>query len=308
MAPARADPPPALRRAVERAVSAGSDTRWRFAGATGWGEAWSLAAARNRFFVKVATGRHADMLACEADGLAALSATQAIRVPAVSGCGRDSDLAWLALEWLDMGGAANSSALARALAALHRAVTPRGPRGERFGWHRDNWIGGTPQHNAWNDDWCAFFGERRLAPQFALAASNGHALLEEHGARLLAALPSLLSGYESRPALVHGDLWSGNAATLTGGEPVVFDPAVYVGDREVDLAMTALFGGFDEAFYRAYDAAFPLPDGHALRRDLYNLYHLVNHVNLFGADYLARTERTLARLLAVVADRTGREP
>lgn len=294
----------ALRRAVERAVSATAEARWRSRGATGWGDAWSLADGARGWFVKSATGRYADMLACEADGLAALASTGTIRVPAIAACGREGDVGWLALEWLDLRGSGGSTKLARALAQLHRAPAARGPRGERYGWHRDNWLGGTPQCNDWSDDWCEFFREQRLAPQIALARDNGFGALAGEAGRLVDALDVLLDGHEPVPSLVHGDLWSGNAALLEGGEPVVFDPAVYVGDREVDLAMTALFGGFDADFYAAYDAAFARPAGHALRRDLYDFYHLLNHVNLFGAGYLRRSERTLTRLLGVA--RTGR--
>ena len=158
---------------------------------------------------------------------------------------------------------------------------------------------------AWSDDWCEFFRERRLAPQIALARSNGFDALAREAERLLGVVNVLLADHDAAPSLVHGDLWSGNAALLDGGVPAVYDPAVYVGDREVDLAMTALFGGFGADFYAAYDAAFARPDGHAERRDLYDLYHLLNHVNLFGGGYLARTERTITRLLGFVV-RAGR--
>jgi len=296
----------ALRRAVERAVAPSAGARWRSHGATGWGEAWSLADGTRRWFVKSATGRYADMLACEADGLAALASTGTIRVPAVAACGREPDVAWLALEWLDLRGSGGSVKLARALAQLHRAPVARGPQGERYGWHCDNWLGGTPQRNGWSNQWCGFFRDQRLAPQIALAHDNGFGALARNAERLVDALDVLLDGHEPAPSLVHGDLWSGNAAVVDGGEPVVFDPAVYVGDREVDLAMTALFGGFDADFYAVYDTSFARPAGHAMRRDLYDFYHLLNHVNLFGAGYLPRSERTLARLLGVV-DRTGRK-
>jgi len=296
----------ALRRAVERAVAPSAGARWRSHGATGWGEAWSLADGTRRWFVKSATGRYADMLACEADGLAALASTGTIRVPAVAACGREPDVAWLALEWLDLRGSGGSVKLARALAQLHRAPVARGPHGERYGWHCDNWLGGTPQRNGWSNQWCGFFRDQRLAPQIALAHDNGFGALARNAERLVDALDVLLDGHEPAPSLVHGDLWSGNAAVVDGGEPVVFDPAVYVGDREVDLAMTALFGGFDADFYAVYDASFARPAGHATRRDLYDFYHLLNHVNLFGAGYLPRSERTLTRLLGVV-DRTGRK-
>ena len=289
----------ALRRAIEGAVTPTGTGQWHRIGATGWGDAWSLTIAGSRHFVKTATGRHADMLACEAEGLRALGNTRTVRVPAVIAAGSDGTTAYVAMEWLDIRGSAAGAALGRLLARLHRATTPRGPCGERFGWQRDNWIGGTPQSNAWDDDWCGFFGRQRLAPQFALARGNGFGgALQRDGERLLAALPALLRAHAPAPSLLHGDLWSGNAATLANGEPVVFDPAVYVGDREADLAMTELFGGFGRDFRPAYEEAWPLDAGYPLRRDLYNLYHLLNHLNLFGASYLGRAEQITQRLAA----------
>jgi fructosamine-3-kinase len=286
-----------LRATIERALGVEGTARWEARGATGWGCAWSLATSDARYFVKLASGRHAPMLACEADGLVALARTSTVRVPHVAALGARGDTAFLAMAWLDLTGSAHGAALGRALAALHRAQTPSGPAGERFGWRRDNWIGATPQANGWSDDWCTFFGERRLAPQLALAATRGFGTLRRDGERLLATLRRRLD-HRPAPSLVHGDLWPGNAATLQDGTPVVFDPAVHVGDREVDIAMTELFGGFGRDFRCAYEAAFPLDDGYAARRDVYNLYHLLNHLNLFGAGYLRRVETTLVALLA----------
>jgi fructosamine-3-kinase len=249
-----------------------------------------------RVFVKRAAA--AAMLACEADGLRALAATGAIRVPAILAEAVAVDDAHLVLEWLDLTAPTEPVALGRALAALHGATAPRGPRGQRFGWHRDNFIGATLQINDWADDWTAFFRDARLVPQLERAHRNGYrGDLERDGVRLLSRLSDLLRDHAPSPSLVHGDLWQGNAGTLPDGSPVVFDPAIYVGDGEVDLAMTELFGGFGPAFMRAYESVRPIAPGYALRRDLYNLYHLLNHLNLFGAAYLARTGRTLARLV-----------
>jgi fructosamine-3-kinase len=285
-----------LRAAIERALGAAA-AKWHPRGATGWGEAWSCATAKGRYFVKLASGRHAPMLACEADGLVALARTSTVRVPQVAAAGAWEEIAFIALEWLDLASGRHGAALGRALAALHRSQAPRAPAGERFGWHRENWIGGTPQANGWCDDWCVFFRDRRLAPQLALAAANGFRVLGHDGERLLAMLPRLLD-HRPAPSLVHGDLWSGNAATLRDGTPVVFDPAVYVGDREVDVAMTELFGGFGAEFRSAYEDAWPLDAGYAMRRDVYNLYHLLNHLNLFGPAYLERCRATLAGIAA----------
>jgi protein-ribulosamine 3-kinase len=291
-------------RAVERSIAATAGAQWTSSGRTGWGEAWTLRLGTSRFFVKTATGRYADMLDAEADGLSALAGTRTIRVPEVIASGSEGGTTFLVLEWLEMHRSRDGAAMGRALAALHRAVAPAGPAGERFGWHRDNWIGGTPQINGWSDNWCAFFRERRLAPQFELAARNGHrGALQRDGEKLLSALPDLLRGHDPAPSLLHGDLWSGNAATLGSDEPIVFDPAVYVGDREADLAMTELFGGFDRDFYAAYGEAWPVTSGYAARRELYNLYHVLNHLNLFGGAYLAQAETMIAALLAAARSR-----
>ncbi len=203
--------------------------------------------------------------------------------------------AFLALEWLDFEGGGRDAELGRALAELHRVT------GREFGWHRDNTIGTTPQRNATADDWATFFRDRRIAPQLAFAADNGYrGRLQSDGERLLAAIPGLLAGHAPPPSLLHGDLWSGNAARLATGEPVIFDPAVYYGDREADLAMTELFGGFGADFHAAYREAWPIDAGYSLRRTLYNLYHVLNHLNLFGGGYLGQAEAMIRRLLAEV--------
>ena len=242
-----------------------------------------------RVFVKSAIPRA--RLEAEADGLAALRATGTVRVPATHAL----DARGLALEWLDLRplDARSGAALGRALAALHRVPQ------DRYGWHRDNYIGATPQSNAASGSWVDFFRDQRLILQFELAERNGYRTLQDDGARLVSCLHTILRHAPAR-SLLHGDLWGGNAGALPDGTPVVFDPAVHVGDREADLAMTELFGGFPESFYAAYREAWPLPDGYALRRDLYNLYHLLNHLNLFGTYYLAPCERTIARLLAAI--------
>ena len=282
--------------AVERALGVIGAPEWRCVGKSDWGSSWSLRTHAMRYFVKTATGAYTDMAPAEADGLRALSDANAIRVADVIAEGFWEGTAFLALSWLDLHTPRNGAALGRALAALHRAKAPTGSGGERFGWRRANWIGGTPQINGWSNDWCAFFRDRRLVPQFALAAERGHRVRD--GDSLLSLLPTLLHGHDPVPSLLHGDLWSGNAGTQVGGEPVIFDPAVYVGDRESDLAMTELFGGFDVNFYAAYNEAWKIDVGYPQRRLLYNLYHLLNHLNLFGAAYLERVTKSMSALLA----------
>jgi fructosamine-3-kinase len=269
------------------------NARWTPLGGSALNATWRLEIAGARYFVKVSDAARAPMLAAEADGLRELGSAGAIRVPSPVRTDVDGAVAFLVLEWLDLDAGGRDAALGSALARLHRASAPR------FGWHRDNAIGATPQDNAWTDDWATFFRDRRIAPQLALAMRSGHAgKLARAGDRLLAAIPSLLAGHTPVPSLLHGDLWSGNAARLASGAPVIFDPAVYYGDREADLAMTELFGGFGADFYAAYREAWPLDAGYATRCTLYNLYHVLNHFNLFGGGYLGQAETMIGQLLA----------
>jgi protein-ribulosamine 3-kinase len=246
-------------------------------------------------FVKVAASLAAPMLEAEADGLAELARAQAVRVPRVLACGRAGASAFLALEWLEAGAATEESEerLGTQLAAQHAVTAPE------FGWWRDNTIGSTPQPNGTMGSWAEFFRERRLRPQLELAVVRGFGpRLQGPGERLLAGIGALLETHTCAASLLHGDLWGGNWLATTDGDPTIFDPAVYYGDREADLAMTQLFGGFGPRFYRAYAAAAPLPPGAALRRELYNLYHVLNHANLFGGGYAESALRSIQRLLA----------
>jgi protein-ribulosamine 3-kinase len=246
-------------------------------------------------FVKVADRERLDMLQAEAEGLRELARAGALRVPGVLASGQAGQWAFLALEWIDSGSTTADSErkLGARLAAQHR-VTAR-----EFGWRRDNTIGLTPQINTPLADWLTFFRERRLRFQLELAASNGFgSLLSEPGERLLEKLPEMLAGHAPEPALLHGDLWGGNWLVDARGEPVIFDPAVYYGDREADLAMTRLFGGFGRAFYDAYEAEAPLPPGHEIRCELYNVYHVLNHANLFGGGYARQARGMIDRLLS----------
>ena len=225
-------------------------------------------------FLKEAPAERADAFAAEVDGLEALRAH--IRVPRVLDRGTRGGKAYIRLEFLELQGSGDWKAMGRMLASLHRH------RGPRFGWHRDNYIGLAPQKNGWCDDWREFWRERRMRPQVEMAGLDID----------LEAVAGLLQNHKPQPSLLHGDLWSGNAGFTKDG-PVVFDPAAYYGDREADLAMTELFGGFPREFYHAYNEAFPLPEGYEKRKHLYNLYHLLNHLNLFGAGYLGQVKSTL---------------
>ena len=245
-------------------------------------------------FVKVAARAGRVMFEAEAAGLAELAGARALRVPRVIGSGQTESAAFLALEWIEAvpAEARCERRLGEALAALH-AVTA-----ERFGFSHDNFIGRTPQPNGWHADWAEFWRARRLRPQLTLAARRGAADLVAAGERLLEVVPKLLPGHRPVASLLHGDLWGGNWLAAPTGEPVVFDPAVYFGDREAELAMTRLFGGFSEVFYRAYAAVAPLPPGSEVRAELYNLYHVLNHANMFGGGYVRQARAMIERLLA----------
>lgn len=246
-------------------------------------------------FVKVAPLSRAAALEAEAEALRELAAAQAVRVPGVLGSGLVDDRAFLALEWIEFAAAraGTEAQLGEQLARLHRTSAAR------FGWHRDNTIGASLQRNDWTADWLQFFARQRLGFQLELAARSGHGgRWVERGYELCEHAGAFFAGYAPRPSLLHGDLWGGNWAADASGAPVIFDPATYYGDREADLAMTHLFGGFGREFYAAYEAAWPLDRGATTRRDLYNLYHVLNHLNLFGGGYRAQAERTIGRLLA----------
>ncbi|MHB1238941.1 MAG: fructosamine kinase family protein [Gammaproteobacteria bacterium] len=258
--------------------------------------AYRLEDGRRRYFVKINTAARASMFEAEADGLREIARSATVRVPKPICTGVHGSSSYLVLEALELAAGSSRLALehlARQLAAMHRTPCPR------FGWHRDNTIGSTPQPNAVSDDWVAFWRERRLGFQLELAARNGHGgRLQSRGQRLMAGLPAFFQGHRPVPALLHGDLWGGNYGMTDAGEPVIFDPATYHGDREADLAMTELFGGFGERFHHAYGEVFPVDPGYPTRRVLYNLYHVLNHLNLFGGGYRAQAEQMIDLLLA----------
>ena len=257
--------------------------------------AWKISDHERDYFVKTHAASGLAMFAAEAAGLAELAASQTVRVPHPVCWGDAADQAYLVLEYLPLGGerAQAMESLGRQLALLHRQPQPY------FGWQRDNTIGSTPQLNGRYVNWTEFWREQRLGFQLALAARHGYGgALQRQGEALLTRFAALFADYQPIPSLLHGDLWGGNAGCTMAGEPVIFDPAVYYGDREADLAMTTLFGGFPARFYAAYCEVWPLDAGFRQRRMLYNLYHILNHLNLFGGGYCAQTEQMMGQLLA----------
>jgi fructosamine-3-kinase len=243
--------------------------------------AWRLALADGRTaFAKTNASAPRDMFPREAEGLAALAGPGILRVPRVLA----AEPRFIVLEWIEPG-RADAAAMARfgeALAAHHRATARAGD----YGFAHDNYIGSTPQANAPLADWVGFWRERRLLPQLALARRHGRgdAALQRLGERLAARLGEWLDPAEPG-CLLHGDLWSGNLLAAAKGPAAVIDPAAYRGAREADLAMMLLFGGFGGPCLEAYCAAWPLAPGQRDRIAIYQVYHVLNHLNLFGEPY-----------------------
>lgn len=259
--------------------------------------AYCLQGADRSYFIKFNRADKVDMFIAEEAGLSEIASTQTIKVPTPIVHGQTSEHAFLVLEFIEFGNnrKISQTLLGQQLAMLHRQRQPY------FGWHRDNTIGSTPQPNSRDVDWLEFLRKNRFQHQLSLAAAKGYrGHLQTMGANLCDRLAGFFSGYVPQPSLLHGDLWGGNAAVDTEGNPVIFDPACYYGDRETDLAMTELFGGFSPEFYSAYRDTFPLDSGYSIRKTLYNLYHILNHLNLFGSGYLSQAENMMSRLLSEV--------
>ncbi len=265
---------------------------WRSVSGGCINQGYCLLDGDRKYFVKINRAREWPMFQAEALGLDAMAATQTIRVPQPICHGSAEQKSYLVLEWLEFGRGNNDSwfRMGQNLANLHLA----GGSGQ-FGWPENNTIGSTPQLNPWTDSWADFFAEHRLGYQLALARRRGGDFPDP--AQVMPKVKQLLGDRQPALALVHGDLWSGNGAILTNGEPVILDPANYYGDPEVDIAMTELFGGFPAGFYQGYNQAHPLDTGYQKRKTLYNLYHILNHFNLFGGGYGQQARLMLAQCL-----------
>ena len=249
------------------------------------------------YFIKIGSLSDSPLLISEKIGLETLAVAGVIKVPKVIFVGETSTCSFLICEYFDLkkDNLFSGEILGKQLALLHQNSN------EFFGFSEDNWIGLSPQKNHWHENWISFFKKYRLQPQLTWAFERGYrSRLEEKAERLMEALPLFFDEYKPQPSLLHGDLWSGNWGTINNSTPVVFDPAIYYGDREADLAMTKLFGGFPQVFYDAYNYQWALDYGFKVRQNLYNLYHLLNHLTLFGEAYLSQTIDVFEQLLSEI--------
>ena len=246
------------------------------------------------FFIKHNRREYLPAFEAEAHALKVILKTGTIRVPAPLGTCFDESRAALVLEYFTIGGLRNENwhDVGKQLARMHRHTA------EQHGWPHDNWIGSSPQINTPDPDWVRFLKDCRLGPQVKWARERGLRLSQAD--ELLQRLPEFYKDYMPRPSLLHGDLWAGNAGFLDDGAPVIFDPAAYYGDREADIAITEMFGGYAPSFYKGYAEEWPLDSGYPIRKQLHLLYHTLNHYNLFGGGYGSQAESLVARLLHAV--------
>ncbi len=259
--------------------------------------AMKISSVNETYFIKFNDIDKLAMFEAEAEGLRDMAAANGVRVPTPICTGTSGNQSYIVMEHIAMGGGnrAVMSEFGEQLAQMHQHTSTQ------FGWHRDNTIGSTTQVNQQDHDWVTFWQQWRLGYQLNLATRHGiGSRTIQRGEKLQQALTHFFSDYTPEPSILHGDLWSGNYGISEQGEPVIFDPATYFGDREADIAMTELFGGFDQTFYTAYQSVWPLDVGYKVRKTLYNLYHILNHYNLFGGGYGAQADGMIEQLLAEV--------
>lgn len=285
---------------IEQQIEAATGSAFQIEGNQGVGGgdinvACRIAGNGQQYFVKTNHVRYATMFEAEAEGLLEMANSETVRVPRPVCYGSNANQCYIVMEYLELGGHVDRTLLGQQLAAMHKVTV------SQFGWRIDNTIGSTHQPNKQMPDWIEFWRQQRLAFQLELAAANGYGgELQILGERLLSDFPVLFNNYHPQASMLHGDLWSGNYGALAGGEPVIFDPAFYYGDREADMAMTTLFGGFGADFYAAYNSAWPLDDGYSVRKTFYNIYHIINHLNLFGGGYHGQAIGMMQKVLSEI--------
>ena len=251
-------------------------------------ESYQIKDNNHCYFVKLNHKNTMYMLAAEADGLREMAATKTIKVPSPVCLGTNNQKAYLVLDYIPSTNGKSQMQLGKNLAKLHSIHQIK------FGWHRDNNIGLTKQLNPLTDDWPEFFRKYRLEFQIKLAKENG---FHFQGTELLLnKFDDFFCGYTPKPSLLHGDLWCGNFSFDDLGIPFVFDPSNYYGDREAEFGLTEMFGGFSAEFWDGYSSIYPLDQGFSIRKRIYQLYHTLNHLNLFGSQYAYNTQALIKKL------------
>jgi fructosamine-3-kinase len=255
--------------------------------------AYRLSDGQHQFFIKINNRERLPMFEAELHGLDEIRRSNSIRAPRAIVCGITGSKAFIVMEYLELSGRPDPVRLAQQLATMHLCTQ------DQFGFAIDNTIGSTPQINGFSRDWAGFWRQNRLGYQLSLVKNNAYGKeLFDAGMRLNEQVSNFFSDYTPVASLLHGDLWGGNQGADSAGNPVIYDPACYYGDHEADLAMMELFGSPGESFFSAYREVFPIDDGYSVRRELYNLYHILNHAYLFGGGYNAQARRMVDRLLS----------
>lgn len=258
--------------------------------------AFKISDEKTSYFVKTNRQQLAYMFEAEARALKEIFQTGSIMVPEPISYGVADHECYFVMSWLTMSGSPHGEKFGRKMAELHRNTS------DKFGFFLDNTIGSTHQLNQWSDDWVVFWQKQRLGFQLDQAKQNGFGdQLYGLGLRLIEKVPMFFESYLPVASLLHGDLWAGNWSADEAGNPVIFDPASYYGDREADLAMMELFGNPGRQFFASYNERFPIDDGYAIRKNLYNVYHILNHANLFGTSYAMQAQNMIENLLAEVS-------
>ncbi len=255
-------------------------------------QGYQVIGSSQQYFVKLNQAQKIEMFQAEALGLQQMIATKTLVVPQPVCSGIAGNSSYLVLEWLDLGRGSSDGwqEMGKQLALMHKQGT-----NSQFGWNLNNTIGSTPQINDWSDNWADFFAEQRIGYQLNLAKRKDSGF--NNNDQVVRVIRDQLAEHQPVASLVHGDLWSGNADINADGQPTIFDPASYYGDREVDIAMTELFGGFPASFYQGYDQQWQLDTSYKNRKNIYNLYHILNHFNLFGGSYSHQAQRIIQEII-----------
>ncbi len=255
-------------------------------------QSFQLKTNQQQFMVKTHKKDQLEMFIAEYHALNELQQVKQLQIPQPICYGSCEDKSYLVMQYLPLSANGDQLVLGHGVANMHQI------RSEKFGWKQNNTIGSTPQSNQYSDNWTEFWFYQRIKPQLELLAKKGyHQQLLAKSEQIYLQIEKLFKYHQPQASLLHGDLWSGNFSFTMQGSPVIFDPALYYGDRETDIAMTELFGGFNQRFYQGYQEVFPLADDYQQRKEIYNLYHILNHANLFAGSYISQAQQIIQQFI-----------